>query len=219
MISLVTVLIGCCVMSLPAQQEQYPFENEIMAYRAVDRKAMPAPGGTLFIGSSSIRLWEDLEQRFAKEPIIKRGVGGCQLAHFVDHYLDSIVFPYQARKIFVYAGENDIASGQHSAEQVAENFRKLYGALLEHNPKVKIYYLSIKPSSSRLQWQDSFAKANQLIERFLGDEEKGEFIDVGTVLIGTDGMPDDTLFREDRLHLNKQGYDCWEKVLRPYVEF
>ncbi len=35
---------------------------------------MPAPGGILFIGSSSIRMWNDLERRFPEAPIIKRGL-------------------------------------------------------------------------------------------------------------------------------------------------
>ena len=40
------------------------WEPEIRAFEAQDRPNPPAPGGVLFIGSSSIRLWKSLEQDF-----------------------------------------------------------------------------------------------------------------------------------------------------------
>src|SRR5437588_10316695 len=90
-------------------QQGFPFANEILAFKHHDSISFPPKNGILFIGSSSIRLWSDLEQRFPDKPIIKRGVGGCELWHIVDYYTPYILFPYQPRKIFIYAGENDIA--------------------------------------------------------------------------------------------------------------
>ncbi|SFB83892.1 Lysophospholipase L1 [Parapedobacter composti] len=214
---IVLLLLGCQLPPLAAQQqERYPFENQVIVFRDIDRKAPPEPGGTLFIGSSSIRRWVDLERRFAGANIIRRGLGGCQLADVVEFYMDSVVYPYKANKVFVYAGENDIANGK-SPEEVAATFEQLYKLLLRANPDVRVYFLSIKPSNRRLKLTDSFVKANQLIERFLGDQENGEYIDMGTVLMGKDGKPDNGFFAEDRLHLNAAGYDLWEAIIRPYV--
>ena len=44
------------------------------------------------------------------------------------------------------------------------------------------------------------------------------YIDVSTVLFkpGTT-TPDNSLFEADLLHLNKTGYDKWQKVLEPFV--
>lgn len=197
-------------------QEKYPFENEIIAYRNQDRQQMPARGATLFVGSSSIRLWDDLQQRFPNEPIIRRGVGGCQLAHIVEHYMDSIVYPYRANKVFVYAGENDIADGK-TAREVAGNFKKLWKLLRKQNPDVEIFYLAIKPSSSRMDKAGTFATANRRIKEFLANKARGTYLDVASVLLTVDGKPDNRLFRDDRLHLNSHGYDRWEAVLKPYL--
>jgi hypothetical protein len=82
---------------------------------------MPAKNGILFIGSSSIRKWTDLEQRFSEKPIIRRGVGGCTIEQLVDYYTPYIMYPYHPRKIFIYAGENDIAEGKSGAF-VADEF-------------------------------------------------------------------------------------------------
>ncbi len=210
-------LVFCCALPLFSQQESYPFENEIVDFRQQDKQNMPAQGGILFIGSSSIRMWDDLEERFPEAPITKRGVGGCELSHFLAFYMDSIVYPYQAQHVFVYAGENDIVNGK-SAKAVASNFKALWKLLRKHNPDVSVYFLAIKPSTSRLQWTDAFMDANQRIAKFLRNKKQGHYVDVATVVLNDEGIPDDSLFLGDQLHLNRQGYDRWEAVLKPYIE-
>ncbi len=111
----------------------------------MDSLKFPPQNGTLFIGSSSIRLWTDLEQRFAGKPIIKRGVGGSQLWQLVDYYTPYILFPYHPRKIFIYEGDNDIAAGK-DAKFVFDEFQKLWVMIHQQLPGAAIYYMSIKPS-------------------------------------------------------------------------
>ncbi|MFC6103946.1 GDSL-type esterase/lipase family protein [Olivibacter domesticus] len=197
-------------------KEAYPFENEIIAFKKADSLKMPAKGGILFIGSSSIRLWGDLEQRFPDKQIIKRGVGGCELAHFPAYYMDAIVYPYEASKIFIYAGENDINNGK-SANQVFASFKQLWRLIRAKQPETPIYFLSIKFSNSRTKGFDEVRKANVKIRKFLKRNKNAAYIDVASPLFGTDGKPDDTLFKNDRLHLNTQGYDRWQTVLQPYI--
>ncbi len=36
-------------------------------------------------------------------------------------------------------------------------------------------------------------------------------------MLGTDGQPDATLFREDMLHMTPAGYAIWTKALAPKV--
>src|SRR5260221_803749 len=105
-------------------QQGFPFADEIRAFKHQDSISFPPKNGILFIGSSSIRLWSDLEQRFPGKPIIKRGVGGCELWQLVDYYTPYILFPYKPRKVFIYAGENDIAAGKNAAF-VMEKFQQL----------------------------------------------------------------------------------------------
>src|SRR5829696_3905830 len=55
------------------------WEAEIGAFERADREARPAPGGIVFAGSSSIRLWTTLEHDFAGLPVLNRGIGGSQI--------------------------------------------------------------------------------------------------------------------------------------------
>jgi hypothetical protein len=199
-------------------QQGFPFDNEIREFKHQDSLKFSPKNGILFIGSSSIRLWDDLEQRFAGKPIIKRGVGGCELWQLVDYYTPYILFPYHPRKIFIYAGENDIAAGK-SSKFVFDEFQKLYEMIGKQLPEAAIYFMSIKPSPSRAKYYGEVAKANELIKNYLANKPNSTFIDLGSVLLKSDTLlPDSSLFKADFLHLNSKGYDRWQQVLEPYVK-
>src|ERR1700709_2836334 len=134
---LLILFLGIALSTQLHAQTGFPFDNEIRAFKHQDSLNAPKANGILFIGSSSIRKWTDLEQRFANQPIIRRGVGGCELWQLVDYYTPYILFPYHPRKIFVYAGENDIAAGK-SSTFVSDEFVKLYGMIREKLPDAEI---------------------------------------------------------------------------------
>lgn len=198
-------------------QQNFPFADEIRDFKHQDSLSFPKPNGILFIGSSSIRKWTDLEQRFSNEPIIRRGVGGCELWQIVDYFTPYILFPYHPRKIFIYAGENDIAAGK-TATFVADEFTKLYVMIRAKLPTAEIYFMSIKPSPSRAMYFTEVYKANELVKAYLANKPKSHYIDLVDVIYkpGTTA-PDSSLFENDYLHLNSKGYDKWQKVLQPYV--
>lgn len=214
---IILLFIGIAISAHVFAQQGFPFANEIRAFKHQDSISFPPRDGILFIGSSSIRLWGDLEQRFPGKPIIKRGVGGCELWQLVDYYTPYILFPYHPRKIFIYAGENDIAAGK-SGQFVFEEFEKLYEMIRKQLPDAGIYFLSAKMSPSRVKGFGEVAIANNLVKNFLAGKHNSTFIDVNTVIFkpGT-SRPDSSLFRGDYLHLNSKGYDKWQQVLEPYV--
>ena len=212
------LLISVVFASQVRAQKGFPFDNEIRQFKHQDSVSFPKPNGILFIGSSSIRLWSDLENRFPGKPIIKRGVGGSELWQLVDFYTPYILFPYHPKKIFIYAGENDIAGGR-SAKFVAEEFAKLWLMINAKLPDAEIYYMSIKPSPSRANHIAENKVANGLVKAYLKGKPRSHYIDMGTVILTPEtGAPDSSLFKPDYLHLNNKGYDRWEKVLKPYVK-
>ncbi len=200
-----------------AAQNGFPFDNEIRDFKHQDSLSFPKPDGILFIGSSSIRKWTDLEQRFAGKNIIRRGVGGCELSQLVKYYTPFILLPYHPAKIFIYAGENDLAAGEN-ADSVFSNLKALYTLINTNLPNTKIYYLSIKPAPSRIGIEPEELKANEMIKNFLADKPNSLFIDVSSVIYKPGTIePDPALFESDMLHLKAIGYDRWQKVLEPYV--
>lgn len=214
---LLFLFLGIAIGAQVAAQTGFPYADEIRAFKHQDSISFPPKDGILFIGSSSIRMWGDLQQRFAGKPIIRRGVGGSELWQLVDYYTPYILFPYHPSKIFIYTGENDIANGK-SSQFVFEEFQKLYAMIRKQLPGTSVYFMSIKMSPSREKHYGDVAVANDLIEKYLAGKPNSKFIDVNTVLLKTStSLPDSSLFKPDYLHLNSKGYDKWQQVIGQYV--
>ena len=199
-------------------QQGFPFDNEIRDFKHQDSLQMPARNGILFIGSSSIRKWTDLEQRFSDKPIIRRGVGGCTIEQLVDYYTPFIMYPYHPRKIFIYAGENDIAEGK-TGKVTAREFYKLWALIKQNLPNAEIYFMAIKPSPSRAKFFPQVKIANALVKDFIKKRKKTHYVDVASAILDpVTKQPDTSLFESDMLHLNSKGYDKWQTVLQPFVK-
>lgn len=213
----IMMILTAAVLSARAQTG-FPFDNEIREFKQKDSVKFPPKNGVLFIGSSSIRKWTDLQQRFATQPIIRRGVGGCTLEQVVTYFTPYILFPYQPRKIFIYAGENDIASGK-TGDFVATEFVKLWRMIATGLPHAEVYFMSVKPSPSRAKFFAEVEIANTRIKAFLADKKRGHYVDVASVILSPVTMkPDSTLFEKDMLHLNTMGYDKWQAALQGYLK-
>ena len=91
--------------ALPAAAQDR-WEKDIAAFEAADQVTPPPKGEILFVGSSTIRLW-DLKASFPDLKTINRGFGGSEMQD-TTRYVDRIVVPYSPRIVVVYAGDNDI---------------------------------------------------------------------------------------------------------------
>lgn len=191
------------------------WEKEIAAFEAADRTNPPPANAILFIGSSSIRLWKTLAQDYPRHHVLNRGFGGSQIADSV-HFAERIVFPYQPRKIIMYAGGNDINAGK-SPEQVAADFKAFVQKVHQRLPQTRIAYLSIAPNPARWAQIERVREANRLIKEFTQKDPRLEFIDVFTHMLGPDGLPLPDIFVDDRLHMNAKGYALWKRIVEPYL--
>lgn len=214
------ILLGLALFaaSLVAQAKEttIPFESEIAAFAAKDKAAPPPPGGILFAGSSSIRLWKTLEADFPGYPVINRGFGGSQIADSTA-VAERIILPCQPRVVLLYAGDNDLAAGK-SPQQVAEDFKAFVAKISAALPRVQIAFIAIKPSPSRWKLAEKVREANALIKDFTERNPRLRFIDVYTPMIGANGEPRKSLFIADQLHMNPSGYALWTSLIRPHLE-
>ena len=213
---LLVVFIFCLSAAAQTYDRAKLWDAEINAFAAIDRRQTPPENAVLFVGSSSIRVWESLRQSFPNLKVINRGFGGSHLAD-VNYYFDKIVAPYNPKIMVLYAGENDITAGV-APETVLENYRKF--AALAHGkfPKAKIFYVSLKPSIARRTLADKFRQTNNLIKTEIAKDKMAEFVDVFTPMLGADGEPLPDIFQADNLHMNEKGYAIWTKVLGKYLK-
>lgn len=193
-----------------------PFWDEIQRFRSADNKKFPPANGVLFTGSSSFRLWTDLEDVFKEYQAINRGFGGATLID-LNRYADDVIFPYRPRQIVIYCGENDLPADTVTAPMLLGRFKVLMATIRSKLPNVPIVYISIKPSIERRRYIPLIQQCNHLIKDYLKTELNTKFIDVFSLLLTKDGRLRPELYRADRSHLNEKGYEIWRKAILPHL--
>lgn len=193
-----------------------PFVEEIRNFQKQDSVSFPKKNETLFVGSSSFRLWQDIHRSFPKHTIINRGFGGSTLADVI-HYADQIIIPYEPKQIVIYAGENDVAAGT-TPERVSERFTNLVTIIRNKLPDAKIIYVAAKPSPSRAKFQAAMISANNRIRDQISRMNRASFVDVYTLMLTADGKMRPELFGPDMLHMNEKGYSIWSKAIAAELE-
>jgi lysophospholipase L1-like esterase len=191
------------------------WQNDIAAFTSADAADFPPVNSVLFIGSSSVRMW-DLEKYFPGLSVINRGFGGSYLSDSV-YYAGRIAVPYKPRLIVLYAGDNDIADNKPPA-RLASDLEDFLAAVRKQLPQVPVIYISIKPSPARWRLWPEIQQANGLIKASCQRQALCRFLDVGAVMLGADGKPKAELFMPDGLHMNDKGYRLWTDILTPLLK-
>jgi len=188
------------------------WHNELAAFARADQERFPPPGGVVFVGSSTVRMWKSLTQDFRQVPgIVNRGFGGSTMAD-CSLFARDLVVRYKPRQVLVYAGDNDLAEGR-TPLQVLESFARFANAVRAELPSTRISFISVKPSPSREHLMPQIRETNNVISAYLNLLPDSEYIDVFTPMLGADGRPRPELFRSDKLHLTDEGYRLWQSVI------
>lgn len=213
---LMITLIGALLSSGLFAQAQHAFYNDVQTIKAYDKMYAAPTHPILFVGSSSIRKWDILQQVFGSYGVINRGVGGTVIDD-ISYYLNDLVFAYNPRQIVLYVGENDVPNEKLTADSILNKTVRLYQQIRTKLPDVPLVYISFKPSPSRDKYQQKAAAANLLIKQFLAKEKNAVFVDIYSPMLSKEGKSRPELFGPDMLHMNRQGYDIWDKAVQPYL--
>ncbi|MEX2400983.1 MAG: SGNH/GDSL hydrolase family protein [Rhodothermales bacterium] len=211
----------CCLTALSfvvtdVVEAQARWEADIRAFEAADAATPPEPGGVLFVGSSSIRMWTTLSEDFEGMNVLNRGFGGSQMTDVI-HYAHRIVVPYAPRLIVLYEGDNDVAAGK-SPEEVFRDYLRFVALARNQLPDSRIAFIAVKPSLARWNLAPEMQRVNRLVESHAANHAYLDYIDVWEPMLGENGEPMPDLFLDDGLHMNERGYAIWTEAVAPFVE-
>jgi len=216
--SLAALLLLACAPQPVLQTAVSPssqWEPEFVSFETADRADPPPTGGIVFVGSSSIRMWQTLQNDFPGLPVLNRGFGGSELSDAVK-FANRIVLPYRPKIVVLYAGDNDLNAGK-TPERVFADFKEFVGIVRRDLPGTRVVFISIKPSIARITIIDKIRVANQLIRDYIATDPKLAYIDVFTPMLDASGQPRRELFLEDGLHMNAKGYAIWKDLIAPVI--
>ncbi len=184
--------------------------TEVELFARTDDVSFPAPCQVLFVGSSSIRMWNTLSQDMAPLPVINRGFGASHIEH-VTRWFEQLVAPHRPRSIVFYARENDVAAGKSSSSVIAD-----FDAFMERKRTalgdVPVYFISLKPSRLRFEQLRRQSQVNAAIRMRAAKRADLYYMDVASPML-QNGEPRD-LFTADNLHMTRDGYVIWTQVVR-----
>ena len=56
-------------------------------------------------------------------------------------------------------------------------------------------------------------ESNAAIEAYAQMDPRVDFVDIGTAMLGANGLPIPELFVDDGLHMTSAGYDIWDEIV------
>lgn len=196
------------------------WEEDIVAFEALDAAGAPPRDAILFVGSSSIRLWHTLTEDMAPLPVIQRGFGGARM-HDVVHYADRIITPYRAHAIVIFVGANDIKfsdTPMDAAAVIEQGLETLLRTIRREQPTVEVFYIAITPTIVSWEKFEAVEAANASAEAVLAQDPHAHFIATADLFLDENGEPDKTLYQFDGLHLSTEGYALWTGRIKPLLE-
>ena len=200
----------------PETRDFSVWNREVEAMEATDKTNPPPKNATLFIGSSTIRLWKTLAQDFPGVPVINRGFGGTEIVD-ATHFADRLIFPHAPKRIFLRSGGNDLNAGK-TPEQVFNDFKEFVATIHAKLPETQIVYMSLSPSLARWPQAQREKELNELVAAFVQDKPRLKYLDHYDLPLGADGKPRAEVFVADKLHFNAEGYKLLAERVRPFME-
>lgn len=210
--TIVSLLIGLNALGQPKDRFQKEVNDIVQANAAKPR----SDSTIVFTGSSSIRLWEGLQESFPKEKIVNTGFGGSEMSDLL-HYKNELILSFNPYKVFIYEGDNDIFNGK-KAKKVLRHHKKLVRTLKRKLPSSQLYLIAAKPSPARWKFKPEYEKFNLLLQQYTLKTEGVEYIDVWSPMLDNGGNPRKDIFIEDKLHMNEEGYEVWNNLFRLFVK-
>ena len=210
------LLLSILFISANTIAQENQFTNEIKAFRKQDSIQKPNDGMLLFIGSSSFRLWKEVKSDFNNSNILNRAFGGATLLDLI-YFQNDVVLKYKPKKIFIYCGENDIASSEKvTPKMVFKRYKTFYKTLRKQFPETPIIFVSLKPAISRWHMKDRMMATNKLISQFMKGKKDATFVNIWDDMI-ENGEPKKDIYIQDNLHMNAKGYAIWVEKMNALV--
>ncbi len=189
------------------------YKDEIIEYEKKDSVEGIKTGKILFAGSSSFRKWKNIEKDLFPFPVLNRGFGGSTMSE-LDYYFFRIVKPYKPSAIVIYEGDNDVLAPFLTPEVILKSFKIFTELAKQYLPGTKIFFVSIKPSPSRIKYLKKMQKTNSLILNFCNSDRTLYYIDITKPMFNAKGNIREDIFRKDRLHMNEKGYKIWAEIIK-----
>jgi len=194
------------------------WEDEVATLIQHDSVETADGDDVLFLGSSSIRLWESIKQDMAPWTVVSRGYGGAKYSDLA-FYVQRLIAAHHPRAIVIFSG-NDISSDTElkTPEEIVVLVNHIATTIHNQFPNVDIFFIGITPTPKRWNVWPEISAANEAIKEYCDPKASTHFISTARSYLNEQGMPREELFGEDLLHQNTKGYALWSSIIKRDLE-
>lgn len=194
------------------------WSGDIAKLEAKDLVEEHPADSVLFLGSSSIRMWDTIEADMYPYKVIRRGYGGSRFRD-VSVFAERLIWPHRFGALVMFVG-NDVKgeAGDATPEQVAGWFEYIVGVAKLVEPKAPVFCLEIFPCESRWDAWPKIQEVNKALAKACADLDGVHFIHQANGYLGADGKPIPSLYRDDKLHMSPEGYRMWSGVIKSHLD-
>ena len=187
------------------------FDQEIKKLILKKDKLLSKKNLIVFYGSSSFRLWNNLNEDFKSYNVLNYGFGGAFIEDCI-RYFDRLFSNINPIAFVLYVGGNDL-SLEYSNRKINSLFKILLTKIKSQFPNTKIICVSIKPSYHRIEKFKKIKKLNTIMKEELMKNHKNSYVDIFKLFLNKDEKIIESYFVKDNLHLSKKGYEVWKKAM------
>jgi len=205
------------------EETQAKWQKDILKLESLDQSEKYSENAILFIGSSSIRAWNSMQEDMIPYETIKRGYGG---AHYSDiiHFSQRLVKNHNPKAILIFVA-NDIKGNNKSdiysknlpdrtPQEVKRLFKVVINQIRQIHKEIPIFAIETTPTISRWKAWGKISLANDLIKKYCDSNDRLFYISTRDYFIGDNGLPTEEFFIRDKLHLNRKGYALWADIIK-----
>lgn len=167
-------------------------------------------------GNSLVQLFNEelLRKEFASYDIVNRGIGGDSTFTFLKR-LDENVLSLNPSLVIIELGGNDLMQGK-CLSSIEENVRTIIQKIKAHNPKIKIAFLSIPPTT-KPELNSIIPVYNSFLFSLAKPEEGIYYLDAWRYMREANSPAIKTEYQRDKdpIHFAEKGYEVWGMLIRP----
>ena len=191
------------------------YAKEIAQFAQEDKKGIDSNNLVVFIGSSTLRKWTDMQSYFPQSNILNHGFGGSRLAEAI-YFADKFVYQYKPAQVVLYEGDNDLGGGI-PVETLFADLKKFVQQTEIKLPKTQFVLLSVKYSPRRNAQREQFKEYNAKMKEFVATKPNLKYVDIASVVLNENDTYRKELFTGDSLHVNADCYKLFAKKIEPFL--
>lgn len=194
------------------------WEKEIGRLEALNETEQYPADAVLFLGSSSIRRWNEIAVDMSPYRPIQRGYGGSKYSN-VAVFAKRLIHPHSYRALVIFVG-NDVSGRpeDHTPDQVEQFVRHIIAVSRAHQSDAPVLLIEVTPTARRWEAWPKIREVNARLREIALSTPRTYFIATAEHYLDPNGQPRTELFVEDELHLNREGYRLWSSLIRARLD-